>query len=460
MRMRYYVLLILFVAKSFMSSAQDSKKDSAIAPTEPFAFADFTWLNGNDRRHTDLLDSKYFTGRVLIDVNATWSNQNPIDHTVIGSTSLARNDEMEVSDAAFGGDFHYDNVRASILLQLGTRSTVLPPNDLSTFHGQYDLQDVYRYFSEGNAGYHFNVWHGINVDAGLFTSYIGMFSWYNAENWAYQPSFVSDNTPWFFNGLRIQTFPSDKLKLEYWIVNGWQSYAMYNNEPGFGCQVLWRPVEWFQGVLNLYYGADQPNEPGRHRFHNDNSIELRYYNKPSNNFISRCAFSMAGDIGFEQGDGVNGFHGDSANGPAQFFVGGMFYNRIWFGTKQHIGWTFGGGFIHNPGRYLVLAPSGMASPLPSTNYVPGLTPGSDPFTENPGDQFTAWDCSTTFDYMPKENVTWRVELVHREASVPYFNGPGGVTSPSGYTTTPIPPGWTPDLVKQETRIIVALLVRF
>lgn len=62
--------------------------------------------------------------------------------------------------------------------------------------------------------------------------------------------------------------------------------------------------------------------------------------------------------------------------------------------------------------------------------------------------------------MPDENQTWRIELVHRETSVPYFAGPGGVTSPDGYITTPVPAGWIPDQIKQETRFIFAVLVRF
>jgi hypothetical protein len=86
--------------------------------------------------------------------------------------------------------------------------------------------------------------------------------------------------------------------------------------------------------------------------------------------------------------------------------------------------------------------------------------GTHPFTANPGDQFHGWDCSTTLDWMPNDFLTWRFEVVHREADVPYFAGPGGVTSPDGYTTTPIPAGWAPDLVNSETRFIFATLVRF
>lgn len=458
-----YIILTLFCSTSAEAMCQniEARVDSTAtvvidtsASAEPFAWGDFTWLNGNDRRHTALLDSKYFTGEFLLDANYTASNHHPIDHTVVGSTALARDNEFELSLAALGGDFHYDNVRGRVLLQLGTRATVVPRNDFSVLHGQYDLSAAYRYFSEANAGYHFNVWHGINVDAGIFMSYVGLFSYYNAENWAYQPSFTSDNTPWFFNGMRIQTFPSDRLKIELWIVNGWQSYAKFNNGPGVGCQILWRPIEALSILSNDYYGTDAQDHPDRTRFHTDNSVEVRYYNSPGN-FIHRAAFSLTNDIGDESGGGVSGFKSDP-NGPAQFFISGMAYHRLWM-ANDHIGLTFGGGFIHNPGRYLVLLPTGDASAIPSA-YT--LATGTHQFTANPGDQFTGWDCSTTIDWMPNEEFTWRLEFVHRESSVPYFAGPGGVTSPDGYVTTPLTASWAPDLVKAESRVIAAFLCRF
>jgi hypothetical protein len=450
-----------------LKSDTSAKKDTVAVKKEPFAFGDFTWLNGNDRRHSDLLDSKYFTGRVLLDINYDASNNNPIDHTVVGSTALARDHEFEISTAAFGGDFHYDNIRATILTQFGTRATVVPRNDLSVLRGQYDLTTAYRYLSEANAGYHFDVLNGINVDAGIFMSYIGLFSYYNAENWAYQPSFTSDNTPWFFTGLRIQIFVSDKLKIEPWLINGWQSYGMFNSQPGIGGQILWRPYEWLEALTNTYYGADTQDDPGRKRFHSDNSVEVRYYkSKDKNAFINSMAFSVTGDIGFEKGDGVNGFTASPIYGPAQYFASGMAYNRVVF-DKGHLGWTFGGGVINNPGRYLVLAPTGAASPIPAVNNIttPTTGIGSDPFPEGPGLQFHGYDYSTTFDIMPNDYLTFRLEVVHRHASVPYFAGPGGVTSPDGYSDTPYGPGtaypnWKPDLVNSETRFIAALLVRF
>ena len=423
-------------------------------PAEPFAFGDFTWLNGNSRQHAAILDSKLFTGTFFIDANYTASNHHPVDHTVVGSTALARDNEFQVSHAAIGGDFHHDNVRGRIIFQLGTRATVVPRNDFSVLHGQFDLANVYRYISEANAGYHFDVWNGLNVDVGLFMSYMGLFSYYNFENWAYQPSFTSDNTPWFFNGLRVQAFPSDKLKLELWVTNGWQSYAKYNNGPGIGGQILWRPAEWISMLSNNYYGTDAQGHPDRVRFHTDNSVQVRYLNNPDG-FVRRGAFSITQDVGFETGGGVSGFSGGEG-GPMQYFISGMLYHRLWM-ANDHLGWTIGGGYINNPGRYLVLYPTGDANPIPAANSG---TVGGHPFSANPGDGFHGWDVSTTVDLMPNEYLTFRLEVVHREADVPYFAGPGGVTSPDGYNTTPIPANWAPDLVKAETRFIGALLVRF
>jgi hypothetical protein len=67
----------------------------------------------------------------------------------------------------------------------------------------------------------------------------------------------------------------------------------------------------------------------------------------------------------------------------------------------------------------------------------------------------------TFDYMPKQFITWRFEANHRASNVPYFTGPGGLTPPGGNTGSlgSFVPGFTPDLRKYENRITIALLVK-
>jgi hypothetical protein len=422
-----------------------------------FGGYDLTWQNGNDRRDHSVLATKYFTGSFMFDGNYNYSFNNPIDNTVVGSTAMARSNEMEVMFLGIGGDFNYKGARARFMTQFGNRSIVVPRNDYSPYRGQYQLADALRYLSEADAGYHFNKWYGINVDFGLFMSYIGLNSYYQVENWEYQASYTSDNTPWFFNGMRVQIFPSKTLKIEPWIINGWQSYGKFNSMPGFGTNITWMPNDNIKLLTNDYYGSDAAMIPDRKRFHSDNSFLWRYRNRKNCGGISQAALSLTGDIGFETGGGVSGFNDSDPTKLAQYFASAMIYNRLWFGHNQ-FAWTIGGGIMTNPGRYLVLYPTGQASPLPNPND-PTKTEGAFPFSANPGDPFHAWDCSTNFDWMPNQSLTFRLELVHRQADVPYFAGHGGVTSPTGYTTTPIPAGWTPDLVKQETRIVFAVLMR-
>jgi hypothetical protein len=425
----------------------------------PFEGIDQTWQNGNDRRDSSIFkEIPYFSPSIFVDINYTHSFNDPNDNTVVGSTALARNNEVQLAALHFGGDFNVHNTRARIMTQFGMRSTVVPRNDYSPYRGQYDLANVYRYLSEAYAGYHFHKWYGINVDAGLFMSYIGLNSFYQAENWEYQASFTSDNTPWFFNGVRIQIFPTKNLKIEPWIINGWQSYGKFNSMPGIGGSITYVSTNSnLKVITNDYYGTDAAGIPERKRFHSDNSLLVRYYNKPNNSGINKLAFSLTGDIGFEKGGGVNGFVDDAVKGPAQYFASAMFYHRMWFAHSK-FAWTIGGGVMSNPGRYLVLYPTGQASPLPNPTN-PTQTAGAFPFSANPGDAFKGWDCSTNIDFMPNQLITFRAEVVYRHSSVPYFAGQGGVTSQTGYTTTPLDPNWKPDLVNAETRVIFAMLLR-
>lgn len=444
--------------KDTISNLDDEFTEINTQKGEPFDNVDMTWQNGSDRRTSNIWkEMKYFTPSIFVDVNYTHSFNDPNDNTVVGSTALARNNEIQLSALHFGGDFLYKGARARFMTQLGTRSQVVPRNDYSPYRGQYELANVYRYLSEAYAGYHINKWYGINIDAGLFMSYIGLNSFYQAENWEYQASFTSDNTPWFFNGIRIQIHPTKNLKIEPWIINGWQSYGKYNSMPGIGGNITYMTNN-IKLVTNNYYGTDAAGIPDRKRFHSDNSVLYKYYSNPKSKGITKMAFSLTGDIGFEKGGGVNGFSdGDSTQGPAQYFASAMFYNRVWFG-KDKFAWTIGGGIMTNPGRYLVLYPTGQASPLPNPNN-PTQTQGAFPFSANIGDPFSGWDCSTNIDFMPNQSITFRAEFVYRNSNVPYFAGAGGVTSQTGYSSTPLDPSWRPDLVQSEARFILAMLFR-
>jgi hypothetical protein len=258
---------------------------------------------------------------------------------------------------------------------------------------------------------------------------------------------------------------------------------------------LWRPKPWLAFVFNNYgmgedtLGNGQANIH-RSRIHTDDSVEVKYYDRPQK-FLDKAAFSFTGDLGCEYGGGVS-CHGNGPGGPKQSFVGWMAYNRFWF-KKDTYGLTVGGGMMNNPGRYLVL--------MPPINGADAIS-GSPYFTANPGDPYKGWDALVTFDWMPKQYITFRTEYGYRHANVPYFTGPNGITPPFGNTGSPsifagtntgtpggvvgntsfVPgpllsatpnltcvagpatattaAGWCPDLRKNEASLRFAILVKF
>jgi len=441
----------------------------------PFAFGDFTWLNGTPRNKDEVLDTKFFTPEIRFDTHYMTDFNQPKDHTIGGATESFRSGEVQIEQASVGGDFHWQNVRGRILFMQGLFATTTPRNDASAGVGEWDLRGAYKYVSEAYGGYHFNVNHGLNVDAGIFVSYIGLFSYYNFDNWTYQPSYVSSNTPWFFNGVRVQWFPTNKLKIEPWFINGWQSYAKYNGHPGLGGQLLWMPKEWFKLVANQYgYGEDNLGLPKTQRIHTDDSIEVRYYNNPANTGLSKMAFSLTADAGCQYGGGLSCTGAPSHNKSS--FVGWMLYDRLWF-HKDLFALTLGGGEMSNWGRYLTL--------LPPINGADAVS-GSPYFTESPGQRAHMWDSTVTLQYMPKQYITWWMEAGYRHSDIPYFTGRGGITPPAGNTGSPseyvcasgasagtsslsaaetacgggLSSIWFPDLRRSETKFSLGVMVKF
>jgi hypothetical protein len=482
------------IAPTVPEALQAPAPGPAVDTQTPFAVGDIGWMNGTSRETTPIFDTKFFTPEIRFDTNYLQDFNNPVDHTIVGSTEEFRSGEFQIEQVSFGGNFHWENVQARFLSMMGLFAVTTPRNDASAGVGQWDLQGAYKYLSEANAGYHFDVDHGLNVDAGIFVSYIGLFSYYNFDNWTYQPSFVSSNTPWFFNGLRVQWFPTQTLKIEPWLINGWQSYAKFNSRPGFGGQILWIPNDSFKMVLNTYSvgednlasGSGVPNNGGNPnasiglpnpgapyvnyahvtRVHEDDSLLWKYYDGKgdSGTGISKMAMSITGDIGCEYGGGVS-----CSRGPnKESFLGLMAYDRTWFDHDIYAV-TIGGGVMNNPGRYLAL--------LPPINGATAAT-GSPYFTENPGQKLYQWDMQLNFQYMPKDWITWWTETTFRHSDVPYWSGPGGVTPPAGNIGSPASlvcnnssaagadncanegGTWFPDLRKRELIWGAGVMVKF
>jgi hypothetical protein len=401
-------------------------------PPAPFAFGDFTWMNGTSRQKDfPLALNKIIQLDLYLDVYYAFSLNRPYDDTLTGSATLGRHNELQINLASIGLTWSYRNVNGRIALQYGGMLSIVQDTDPSLGRGSGISTANLRYLREATLGYHWDRLAGINLDAGIFLSYVGMESYLLAENWLYTRTVACDSTPFYFQGLRAQIFPTTKVKVELWLMNGWQSYAKFGFVPAGGASVRWSPREWIAVVANFYLGQDTPNVSDRIRFHHDDSLNLRVYNRPASHGLSKLALSINNHGGFQAG-------GAGQPGPADAHMGASALSlRAWFARDQ-LALTVRGEYFTNPGRYL--------APFPP----PSLK------TE-PGNDLTIWGVTGNIDVMPTDFFSVRAEVNWRSASVPFFSGPDGVTSPTGFQPTPI--GFVPNVRKSQTLLLVAANLR-
>lgn len=413
-------------------------------PKVPFEGMDLSWINGQNRQQDfplTLKDKKtgetILTGVAYVDSYFNYNFANPKDNTQTISSSIGRTNEFTINMASVGFESYYKNIIGRVWLQYGQMGSIVQDLDGSVGRGRNTSISNLKYIREAAAGYHFNKWYGINVEMGIFMSYIGLESFVLSENWNYQRSMVCDFTPFYFSGARVQAFPSKKYKVELWLLNGWQTYNSWSKGIGFGNSNYYRPNDNLQLVANFYYGTDTRSS-SRIRFHHDNSIVARYYKNTSSNGISQAALSLNTHYGFQSGDGVKA--------SDQYMAGTSLANRIWF-HKNRFALTLRGDVITNPGIYLAFSPS----PVADNDF-------NDAMAADPKQKLNIFQGTATFDIMPSDHVTFRLEYGHRNANVPYFTGHGGTTSPDGWSDTPAN-GWRPDLRKSEDRITAAVTFR-
>ena len=411
----------------------------APAAETPFGWGDFTWMNGQSRQKDFPLKAfgDAVTLSLYLDVNYAYSFNHPRDDTFTGTASVPRHNEFDVNLASVGMEWNYRNVIGRLSLQYGSMISIVQDLDGTTARGRNNAVQNLRYIREATAGYHFDALHGINVEGGIFMSYIGLESYLLAENWNYQRSVVCEHTPFYFQGMRVQIFTSDRVKIEPWLMNGWQTYGKWNLAPSAGMALRWSPTEALSLISNFYVGSDSKGDPDRVRFHNDHSILLRYFDMPAASFVSKAALSLNNHVGFESG-GTDAT-GKALPGPAHaHMVGSALSHRVWF-SHDHLAFAFRGEVFSNPTRYL-------------SQYPP---PG---FESGPGVKaLQIWGLTGTFDVMPTDFFAFRLEGSYRHANVPYYAGPGGTTSPDGYLPTPA--GYVPDIVQDQALVVAAVNFR-
>ncbi|HZS41197.1 MAG TPA: outer membrane beta-barrel protein, partial [Polyangia bacterium] len=266
----------------------------------PFADFDSSWMNGTNRQPASLLVTGPLTWSIYVDAYYGWQFWAPVDHTVFPSTTAPRHNEIGFNLATLGVEVNLDGPIGRIYLQYGSNVETDAGQDRTVQRGFFLTDKAFQFIQQAAGGWHFHWLHGVNIEAGIFPSYVALESYLPQENWNYTHALLSDSTPYYFFGIRTQLYLTRHMKLELWLVNGWQTFGQWHEGRAGGFLANWRPREWLSLTSATYFGQDAMNDAGSLRMYFDNYAQLRYYKGQKPRSIRWAAICLVADAGYER----------------------------------------------------------------------------------------------------------------------------------------------------------------
>ena len=254
--------------------------------------------------------------------------------------------------------------------------------------------ETLKHIYEANVGVKISKSKNIWIDAGIMPSHIGFESAIGKDCATLTRSILADNSPYYETGLKIgYTSASEKWYLAVMYLNGWQRIQKIdgNQTPAFGSQVTWKPSGRTTLNWSTYVGNEQP----------DSLRTWRYFNNFYGQFkVSEKVNLNAGfDIGVQQTErGSGDYH--------------TWYSPVLIAQ-------------YKPTAKIQLA--ARAEYYQDKNGVIIATG-----TEN---GFKTYGISANFDYLPAENVMFRIEARNLSSKDEIFVDNGNPSKNNFFITT-------------------------
>jgi hypothetical protein len=334
---------------SFLAMTNKMKK---IIVTALIAFG-FTTINAQEESKSPITFSGY------VDVYYSYDFGKPDNHTKPGFLySYNKSNEVNVNLGMAKVNYTKENVRGNFALMAGT-------------YAQYNMaaeQDLLKNIYEANVGVKISAAHNLWVDAGVMPSHIGFESAIGKDCMTLTRSIGAENSPYYETGVKVgYTSASEKWYLAAMYLNGWQRIQKVegNQTPAFGTQVTYKPSSGVALNWSTYVGNEQPDIDKKWRYFNDFYGQFKLTEKTS---------VIAGfDIGAQQ----------SAKGSSNY--------DVWYTPAAIV--------QYRPTAKIQLAARGEYYQDEKGVIIATGTPNG----------FKTYGFSANFDYLPVNNVMFRIE---------------------------------------------------
>ena len=238
-------------------------------------------LNAQDSTKTNPLNiSGYLEAYYSYDIGNPASHERPAFFY-----SFNRHNEVNLNLGFVKANYTTNKVRGNFALMAGT-------------YAQYNLageQGLLKNIFEANVGVRISKKKNIWIDAGIMPSHIGFESAIGKDCWNLTRSILADNSPYFESGVKLSyTSKNEKLYLAAMYLNGWQRIQRVpaNQTPAFGTQLTYKPNSKITLNWSTYAGNELP----------DSLKQMRYFNNLYAQFqITKKLGIVTGfDIGMQQ----------------------------------------------------------------------------------------------------------------------------------------------------------------
>lgn len=186
-----------------------------------------------------------------IDTQYTYDSNTPAEADQAYSSQPARANEFNLNLGHLDVNISSDKIRGRFALQVGT--AVQSNYDSEPERGDVSGPELARHIQEARVGYKINdkTW----IDAGVFYAHFGAEFWVPQKNLNLTQSFLGTYAPDYLSGIKLVHEPSDNLKLQLLVTNGWQIMAEDNTDKNIGTGIEYS-LDHVKFVYNTMLGRE------------------------------------------------------------------------------------------------------------------------------------------------------------------------------------------------------------
>ena len=179
-------------------------------------------------------------------------------------TTAPRDNSFGLNMAMLTAKYTNDKVRGILTLHYGDIV-------LSTWSKSY------TYVQEANAG--FSICKKLWLDAGFFRSHVGTEGIFGKENITSSVAIATFNEPYYEAGFRLNYNPSDKLMINFYLLNGYNIIEDNNNKKSWGMLATYIVNDKLNLGYSNYFGDDSNLKDSVTHFRMFHNLFINYQNK-------------------------------------------------------------------------------------------------------------------------------------------------------------------------------------